>query len=361
MSATLFVGGLAFTTTERDLHQYFSRYGEIEKINIIKDRITKASKGYGFVFFYDEMSVDIIVEENPHRIRGRQVDCQNAKKKSEKKQYKDMIAKTRIFVTCLTPNINNKDMFNFFGQYGPVKSAYVIRDPDTEKSLCYGFVIFENPKDANKIIRKPNLYLKGANINCDTYKEHETDEKCFDPVGKRKKKLNKMENKGNHSQQIQGHQKKNYNQIKKKNKNFYSSKNYLPVPITKFVPKNNDQPKMPEIFEEKNIIKTDGYSNEIFKREEENKEKKNLVQLFTTNEKLLSQEEKELKREEFKKLDKRVFQYSHVVGGNIRLNWSSSEITKERLSKKEAKREKKLFDILKVYVQGSERENNVDF
>ncbi|XP_034038793.1 cold-inducible RNA-binding protein-like isoform X2 [Thalassophryne amazonica] len=45
----LFVGGLSFETNEDSLSGAFSKYGEIEKVDVIRDRETGRSRGFGFV------------------------------------------------------------------------------------------------------------------------------------------------------------------------------------------------------------------------------------------------------------------------------------------------------------------------
>ena len=45
----LYVGNLAFGTTEEDLQQLFSQYGQVVKVQVIKDRDTGRSRGFGFV------------------------------------------------------------------------------------------------------------------------------------------------------------------------------------------------------------------------------------------------------------------------------------------------------------------------
>lgn len=45
----VFVGGLPSFSTERSLYSYFSQFGEIESVNIVMDKHTNRSKGYGFV------------------------------------------------------------------------------------------------------------------------------------------------------------------------------------------------------------------------------------------------------------------------------------------------------------------------
>ena len=45
----IFVGNLAFTTTEQDLRQLFEPYGTVDTIRIMTDRDTGRSRGFGFV------------------------------------------------------------------------------------------------------------------------------------------------------------------------------------------------------------------------------------------------------------------------------------------------------------------------
>jgi cold-inducible RNA-binding protein len=45
----IFVGNLAFTTTEEDLAQLFHPYGEITRVQIVTDRDTGRSRGFAFV------------------------------------------------------------------------------------------------------------------------------------------------------------------------------------------------------------------------------------------------------------------------------------------------------------------------
>lgn len=54
MAKRLYVGGLPYATTEDALRAAFAQAGTVESANIIMDRMTGRSKGFGFV----EMSTD---------------------------------------------------------------------------------------------------------------------------------------------------------------------------------------------------------------------------------------------------------------------------------------------------------------
>ena len=54
MGSKLYVGNLSFDTTDQELEQVFSEYGEIASAIVVKDRQTDRSKGFGFVEFTQE-------------------------------------------------------------------------------------------------------------------------------------------------------------------------------------------------------------------------------------------------------------------------------------------------------------------
>jgi cold-inducible RNA-binding protein len=58
----LFVGNLPFSTTEDELREIFSQYGEIVEIRLISDRFTGRSKGIAFVEFTTEEQAQAAIE-----------------------------------------------------------------------------------------------------------------------------------------------------------------------------------------------------------------------------------------------------------------------------------------------------------
>ncbi len=51
MSNKLFVGGLAWATTDQSLAKAFSAHGEVTEARVVQDRDTGRSRGFGFVTF----------------------------------------------------------------------------------------------------------------------------------------------------------------------------------------------------------------------------------------------------------------------------------------------------------------------
>lgn len=57
----IFVGGLTNGTSEQDLRNYFSAYGEVKVVKIVKDK-GGALKGFGFISFGTEEEVKKIID-----------------------------------------------------------------------------------------------------------------------------------------------------------------------------------------------------------------------------------------------------------------------------------------------------------
>ena len=79
MSKKLFVGNLSFQTTERDISDMFAQYGAVESVQIITDRDTGRSKGFGFVVMDQEGADKAIAALNGSQVEGRALTVNEAK------------------------------------------------------------------------------------------------------------------------------------------------------------------------------------------------------------------------------------------------------------------------------------------
>ena len=78
----LFVGSLSWNTTDRDLEEAFSRFGEITEAKVITDRESGRSRGFGFVTFEDaDAGTNAINEMNGTSLDGREINVNEAQDK----------------------------------------------------------------------------------------------------------------------------------------------------------------------------------------------------------------------------------------------------------------------------------------
>ena len=75
----LFVGNLSFQTTDNDLNDLFSQVGPVESANVITDRDTGRSKGFGFVQMSDDDAAKAITKFNGTEINGRALTVNEAR------------------------------------------------------------------------------------------------------------------------------------------------------------------------------------------------------------------------------------------------------------------------------------------
>ena len=80
MSMKLYVGNLSFTTSTQDLEEMFGKVGTVESTNIIEDRETGRSRGFGFVeMSSNEEGAKAIEQLNAKEINGREIIVNEAK------------------------------------------------------------------------------------------------------------------------------------------------------------------------------------------------------------------------------------------------------------------------------------------
>lgn len=70
MAKKLFVGGLSWDTTDATLSDFFAQAGTVVSANVITDKMTGKSRGFGFV----EMSTDEEAEEAKKKLNGQSLD-----------------------------------------------------------------------------------------------------------------------------------------------------------------------------------------------------------------------------------------------------------------------------------------------
>ena len=85
MSAKLYVGNLSFDTTTEDLEKMFGEIGTVESTNIIEDRETGRSRGFGFVEMSSkEEGQNAISTLNGKEIDGRALTVNEAKPREDR-------------------------------------------------------------------------------------------------------------------------------------------------------------------------------------------------------------------------------------------------------------------------------------
>ena len=82
---SIYVGNLAYTTTEDELQQAFSQYGAVASVNIIMDRETGRPRGFAFVEMPNGAEAATAIKElNLAEIAGRSITVNEARPKTDR-------------------------------------------------------------------------------------------------------------------------------------------------------------------------------------------------------------------------------------------------------------------------------------
>jgi cold-inducible RNA-binding protein len=83
LSTNIYVGNLAFSTNSADLEAMFAEHGEVRKAQVITDRDTGRSRGFGFVEMASSDEASAAIDAlNGRNVDGRALKVNEAKERS---------------------------------------------------------------------------------------------------------------------------------------------------------------------------------------------------------------------------------------------------------------------------------------
>ena len=151
----LFVGGLNPKVDRKQIRNHFSKYGKITNLFQKIDSVTKYNKGYTFVYFSDEKTLEKVQKEAQF-ICDRQVECKKNHGREYNNQDLGQTLKCKLYVGNLDPEFTNENLNAHFSIYGQIKHAYLIFDNEKQVSKCFGYVHYETEKSAQRAIDTEN-------------------------------------------------------------------------------------------------------------------------------------------------------------------------------------------------------------
>uniref|UniRef100_A0A8D1EYF7 RNA-binding protein Musashi homolog 1 n=1 Tax=Sus scrofa TaxID=9823 RepID=A0A8D1EYF7_PIG len=145
----MFIGGLSWQTTQEGLREYFGQFGEVKECLVMRDPLTKRSRGFGFVTFMDQAGVDKVLAQSRHELDSKTIDPKVA---FPRRAQPKMVTRTKkIFVGGLSVNTTVEDVKQYFEQFGKVDDAMLMFDKTTNRHRGFGFVTFESEDIVEKV------------------------------------------------------------------------------------------------------------------------------------------------------------------------------------------------------------------
>ncbi|XP_048877286.1 heterogeneous nuclear ribonucleoprotein D-like [Brienomyrus brachyistius] len=155
----MFIGGLSWDTSKKDLTDYLSKFGEVLDCTIKTDPITGRSRGFGFVLFKDADSVEKVLEFKEHKLDGKLIDPKRAKALKGKEPPR------KVFVGGLRPETSEDEIREYFGGFGTIDSIELPMDTKTKERRGFCFVTYVEEEPVQKLLE--NRYHQVGSGKCE--------------------------------------------------------------------------------------------------------------------------------------------------------------------------------------------------
>jgi len=166
---SLYVGNLHEKVSEALLYDIFATLGPLESCKLIKDKSNGNSAGYGFIDYFDHHTAAIALQQfNGKTIYGFELKV-NWAFANTRTEESTVLSKNHyhIFVGDLSPDIDDKTLYNAFAPFGSISDARVMWDQNTGRSRGYGFVAYKRKEDAQRALTEMNGEVLGSRaIRC---------------------------------------------------------------------------------------------------------------------------------------------------------------------------------------------------
>ncbi|KAL1201231.1 31 kDa ribonucleoprotein [Cardamine amara subsp. amara] len=153
--AKLFVGNLAYDIDSQALAMLFNQAGTVEIAEVIYNRETDQSRGFGFVTMRTVEEAEKAAQKfNRYDLNGRLLTVNKAAPRGSRPERAPRVYEPafRVYVGNLPWEVDNGRLEQVFSEHGKVVEARVVYDRETGRSRGFGFVTMANESELNEAI-----------------------------------------------------------------------------------------------------------------------------------------------------------------------------------------------------------------
>ena len=145
----VFVGGLSVNCEDKELREYLQRFGLVMHCSINRDS-TGVSKGYAFATFkYQKDQLRSVGKQ--HVICGKPFEIRVLVDAEKNASLLKEIAKRKVFISNLKDTLTEAEISKQFAKFGAIEEVLISRDPATQQSKGFGFVVFQRIDSIDKV------------------------------------------------------------------------------------------------------------------------------------------------------------------------------------------------------------------
>ncbi|XWS55829.1 hypothetical protein CRYUN_Cryun09bG0033800 [Craigia yunnanensis] len=161
----LFVGNLPFSVDSAQLAGLFGSAGNVEMVEVIYDKVTGRSRGFGFVTMSSIEEVEAAVQQfNDYELEGRALRVNSGPPPPRREEFSPrgargaatMDASNRVYVGNLSWGVDDSTLETLFSEQGKVVEAKVVYDRESGRSRGFGFVTYNSSEEVDSAIKSLN-------------------------------------------------------------------------------------------------------------------------------------------------------------------------------------------------------------
>lgn len=158
ISSKIFVGGIPFNSTERELTQFFSQYGRI--LSTVVPRNPKNGKPRGFAFItFEEKKSSTIALEGHNTLRGKKMTLRPAMSNDKASQHTKKLQGLKIFARGFPLNTTEEEIEQFFSTFGQVDRVLMGNSSQKRKFKGFAYIIMGDKKSYRNVF---DMGIKGS-------------------------------------------------------------------------------------------------------------------------------------------------------------------------------------------------------
>lgn len=156
----VFIGGLSPLTTSEDLRKYFSKFGRVEEVTVMREKETGRSRCFAFMTFSSQNALEKVLKSSQHWLQGRTIEVKKAIPKGEVKTRS-----RKLFIGGIPPSVTSESLRVTFEKYGKLLDAHVMTDHVRGRPRGFGFVTFESDEAVDLVLAESQHELGGKVVD----------------------------------------------------------------------------------------------------------------------------------------------------------------------------------------------------
>ncbi|GMI79996.1 hypothetical protein like AT2G37220 [Hibiscus trionum] len=158
----LFVGNLPFSVDSAQLAGLFASAGNVQMVEVIYDKVTGRSRGFGFVTMSTTEEVEAAaLQFNGYELDGRTLRVNSGPPPPRREEFSPRGARgaatvgasNRVYVGNLSWGVDDLALENLFSEQGKVVEAKVVYDRESGRSRGFGFVTYNSMEEVDSAIK----------------------------------------------------------------------------------------------------------------------------------------------------------------------------------------------------------------